>query len=620
MIRWRSVVAALAGLVGLALAAIVAGVVFGVTIDASRWRDSAAQRLSAAFGRPVALEGVVELTLGRGPALHVGGVRILNPPGFAAPALFAADQVRVRFDLLDALRGRLHILGVEATDVRLWLERAADGRTSWAPAPRSGPGFPLEAIAVGHVLLRGLAIDYHDAGSTTRRTFELDEVSGSARWNEPLRLALRGRAGPQVAYALTLEAGPAQLVRDASAQWPFTLDFEAPGTRVHAAGRFDAATSEARFEFGAGTEDLASLERLLDSRLPQLGAAALRGTVVAAPGAVTFTDLRGTLGPSDLSGHLALAFGGVRPRLSGALSVATLDLRPFLAAVQDPQDESVGVDASTRQVLPLRGLVPVDVDVDLSVGRWIGLPVEVRDARLGLSAGTRGVRMPIRATVAGQPLSGHFELDTDAATPTLAIRFDATDVALGSEGRALMGPAGIEGTLGRVGLRLGGRGETLGSLMRDLEFALTVAGARLSYGNGAGGRAIAFTLDTLDVVAPRGERLRGSARGTLLGERAKLAILGGTLPALLREPATPVELDLATAEARLHVAGTSRAPRRRATRISASAFEPAARGIWRVGWVSRRSRTCPSTCAGACGSPATRGISTERRSRSAAAS
>jgi hypothetical protein len=53
VIRWRSIGAAMAGLVGLALVAIVAGVVFGVTIDASRWRDTAAQKLSAALGRPV---------------------------------------------------------------------------------------------------------------------------------------------------------------------------------------------------------------------------------------------------------------------------------------------------------------------------------------------------------------------------------------------------------------------------------------------------------------------------------------------------------------------------------------------------------------------------------------
>ena len=58
----------------------------------------------------------------------------------------------------------------------------------------------------------------------------------------------------------------------------------------------------------------------------------------------------------------------------------------------------------------------------------------------------------------------------------------------------------------------------------------------------------------------RGERLRGSARGTLLGERANLSFRGGTLPDMLGKRALPVELDLATAFAQLRIEGTLARP------------------------------------------------------------
>ena len=560
MTRWRNIVAAIAALVVLALGAIVACVVFGVTIDASRWRDAAAVRLTAAIGRAVVLEGSFELTLGREAVLRIGGVRIPNRPGFAATEFFTLGEAHARFDLIEALRGRLRVRSIEATDVRMWLERAADGRTSWASAQRSGPGSSRAAIDVGQITLHGLAIHYHDARSTTRRSFNLDEVSASATRDDPLRLTLRGRVDKQLAYAITVDGGPLRLIQEGSAPWPFTLDFEAPGTRLHASGAFDAARGEARFNFGAGAEDLAQVARLLDMKLPRFGVAALYGTVVAAAEAVEFADLRGALGKSELSGHLALAPGGARPRVSGALTVATLDLRPFLVAAQGPQDHSLDFDQLRRHSLPLRDLVPVDVDVDLSVGQWLGPPVELRDARLELRADAHGMRVPINATIAGIPFSGHFELDTAAPTPTLAVRFAAKDLALGDLARVLTGASGIEGTLGRIGLRLGGRGETLGSLVRDLELALAVTAARLSYGNVAGGRSIAFTFDTLDVAMRRGERLRGSARGTLLGERANLSLRGGTLPDMLGELAMPVELDLATALAKLRIEGTLARP------------------------------------------------------------
>ena len=560
MTRWRNIVAAIAALVVLVLGAIIACVVFGVTIDASRWRDAAAVRLAAAIGHAVVLEGSFELTLGRDAVLRIGGVRILSPPGFAATEFFTLGEAHARFDLIEALRGRLRVRSIEATDGRLWLERAADGRSNWASAQRSGPGSSRAAIDVGQIMLRGLAVHYHDTRSATRRAFDLDEVSASATRDDPLRLALRGRVDEQLAYAITVEGGPLRLLQRGSAPWPFTLDFESPGTRLHASGEFDAASGGARFNFGVGTEDLAQVARILDTKLPRVGVAALYGTAVAAADAVQFADLRGAFGKSELSGHLALAFGGARPRVSGALTIAALDLRPFLVANQRPQDLSLDFDQLSGHSLPLRDLVPVDVDVDLSVGQWLGPPVDLRDARLDLRADVRGVRAQIGATIAGIPLSGHLELDTAAPRPTLAVRFAAKDSALGDLVRVPTGASGIEGTLGRIDLRLGGRGETLGSLVRDLELALAVTAARLRYDNAAGGRSIAFTVDTLDVAVRRGEGLRGTARGTLFGERAKLSLRGGTLADMLGGLAMPVELDLATTLAQLRIGGTLARP------------------------------------------------------------
>ncbi len=442
----------------------------------------------------------------------------------------------------------------------------------------------------------------------------------AATRDDPLRLALRGRVDKQLAYAIAVEGGPLRLLQEGSAPWPFTLDFEAPGTRLHASGELDAASGGARFDFGVGTEDLAQVARLLDTKLPRFGVAALYGTGVAAADAVEFADLRGALGKSELSGHLAFAFGGARPRVTGALAVATLDLRPFLVAAQGPQDQSLDFDQLKRHSLPLRDLVPVDVDVDLSVGQWLGLPVDLRDARLELRADARGMRVPIGATIAGIPFSGHFELDTAAPTPTLAVRFAAKDWALGDPARVLTGASGIEGTLGRIGLRLGGRGETLGSLVRDLELALAVTAARLSYGNVAGGRSIAFTFDTLDVAVRRGERLR-AARAVRSSASARTSRFAAArcptcwASSRCRSRSTS-RLPLRTCASRAR----SLAPGRRTTPTSPSVFKPAARGISRDGWASRRSRTCLSPCAAARASQPTRGTSMRRRSSSAAAS
>ncbi len=563
MTRRRLVVAALVALVAGPLLALAALVLFGVSIDAARWREPIAARASAVLGRQVALDGPLELTLGRSLRLRVGGVRVLNPPGFSTAELATLGEARAQVDLAAALRGRLHVTSFEAADGRVQLERAADGRANWARtagAPvaeqAGGSALSLVDIEVERTALRNLSIEYRDARTGARRLFELDELSGTGKWHAPLALTLRGRVDKSFPYTIAVEGGPVRLLQDAGEPWPFALDFEFLGTRLHASGAVDASAGTARFDFGAGTEDLAQVERFLQQKLPKFGVAALTGRVVARAGAIEVNDLHGLLGESAVDGALTLALGGERPRVAGDLTLGTLDLRPFLDRDPGRRDEPLGYDELASHPLRLAELAPIDAEVVLRVGRWLGLAGDPRDAQLELRADARGVRAPFAATIAGVPLAGRIDLDTAAAPPAAAFELGATDSPLGGLAQILTGAEGVEGRLGRFTLRVAGRGETLGAVVRDLELELAVAAARLSYGNVAGGRPVAFTVDALDLAVPRGGRLRGTARGTLLGERTTLAIRGGALPDLLREAATPIELELAAAGATARARGT----------------------------------------------------------------
>ncbi len=164
-------------------------------------------------------------------------------------------------------------------------------------------------------MLRGLDVHYHDARSATRRFVALDELSGSAGPDRPLRLAARGLAlEPRLAYSLTLEGGPLRLLQDDAEAWPFTLDVKSRGARLHARGALDARQRTARFKVEADAEDLAPIERLVGSALPHFGNAAVHGTVSIEADSVRVSSLHAWLGETEFSGQLALAFGGARPR------------------------------------------------------------------------------------------------------------------------------------------------------------------------------------------------------------------------------------------------------------------------------------------------------------------
>ena len=465
---WRRVAFALPACAFLALVVAFAA---GVSLELSRWRDAAAQQASAALGRPVAVHGALQLSLGRQLELRIGDLRISNPPGFSAAEFAAVGEATVRVDLLDLLRGQLRLRGVEASDVDLRLERASDGRGNWSFTSAQEPASPRSAIDVGPIGLRRLAVHLHDQRAATRRSIELEALSGS---------------------------------------------------------------------------------------------------VLAGADEIVLTQLQGMLGEAEFSGQLTISFAAARQRLSASLSIPSLDLRPFLQSNPEPPD-----DAQAWQTLVLRELVPADIELDLSVGRLLGLPLAIDDAKLALRADVRGVRAPLRATLGGTGLSGQFDLDLAAPTPTLVLRLDARDLALDGLARDLPGLQGLEGTLERADLHLSGRGDTPGAVLRDLEMSLGMAAAQVSYRRAAAAPPIAFTLDTLQLEAGRGERLHGSAQVSLLGQDTRLSIRAGTVAEMLRERAMPLELELAQTRARLRVAGVLGPAE--ATRDAALSFDLEAR-------------------------------------------
>lgn len=517
MTRRRPLLAAIAAalllLLVAAVGAIAAAVLWGATIDVSRWRDAAAARATATLGRPVALRGPFELTLGREALLRAGGVEVRNPAGFTTGEFAVLGETRVRFDLLDAVRGALRVRSVDVDAGRLRLERTVDGRASWsfatAPAGGRSPGVGIE---VGEITLRRFDVEHDDARAARRFRLAVDELKASGHWDEPLRLSVRGHGAGRSPYTLVLAAGPPRSLFEATLPWPFELAFQHGETRLEAIG-----------------------------------------TVTAGADAIEVAELRGRVADSEVEGHLTLDLGRARLRVSGAIGVAALPLSSFL-------DDDAKFSSDAIRAVPVRDLVPLDVEVDLSVRELPGVPGDVRDVTVALRADTASVHAPIRATVAGAPFSGALALDLAAPVPVLAMRLDARDAALRDLAGVLSGPSELAGTLGRLGLRLSARGETIGALARELDLALSAEAVRLRYERGEGVRPIAVTLDALDLSARPGERLAGSARGTLQGARATLSLRGGTLPDMLREQVVPIVAELSAARSKLSIEGTLARP------------------------------------------------------------
>jgi uncharacterized protein involved in outer membrane biogenesis len=554
-----------------------------ISISAGPWRDRIGAAASEALGRRVTLEGPLELVPSLRPVLKVGGIRIANPPGFTTPELAFLGEARLRVDLAALLGKRVHVMELTAQNVRAYLERSADGQRvnyafgSKAPpasgAPQgSGAGPDLAQVKDVHfdirnVSLRQLSVEYLHGPSGSPHFFQLDELTAQAPAGQPIAVAIRGSVEKQFPYSVTFKAGETEWLLSGAKPWPFELQVEFLGGTLRLDGSIAQAQGVRVIDvlFGLGAEDLSQLERLLQVDLPKVGTTGLGGRLRYDGRRATLSGVRGVMGRTALEADLAYDFSAARPRVSGQVSLPTLDLRPFLGMPKDDGDAPPKSLLDTyreleRQTVSLRDLQRMDADLTVSVGRWLSLPGEVSDAQLQVKLEGGVLRAPVQATIAQVPLKGEARADGAAQVPSVSIELGAQRTRLGGLAELLAGIRGMQGDLERFAFKVAGRGETLGELTRGVDVELAIDNGRVSYGNVEGGRPVEVRLDKLDVRLPSGRPLAGQIRGALLGEPFDAQLRAADLPTLARTLRSPLLLTARASGAQLRVEGTLAMP------------------------------------------------------------
>jgi hypothetical protein len=560
----------LIGLIALFLLPILAAVVIAwleISVSVAPWRGAIARAASEAIGREVKLEGPLEFVPSMRPLIKVGGIHIANPPGFSAPEFASLGAARLWLDLFGALRYQFRVREISADDVVVRLEQTAEGRGNWVfnlpqaapPAAGSLPAKPMQmpvgfSFDVDTIALRKLSVEYMQQPNGRRHFFDLDELKGEAARGQPIKVTLRGSVEKSFPYLLTFTGGSGSELLNPTKPWPVEVSFEFLGTALQVTGSLTKPLQGGAVDLvvGLGTEDHSQIERLLQTTLPKVGPMALSGRVQWDDGKLLVSGLRGTMGSTTLEGDLEFETQGKRPRLSGKLALPTLDLRPFMGTAPSPGSAPPASLLDTyreleRQTFSLRELNAMDVDLTLGVGKWLSMPGDMHDAQLGIRLKDGVLKAPVQATIAQVTLRGELDADGAAPVPKFQLDLHAENTGLGGLAELLANIKGMQGELGKFGLRLAARGETLGALTRTLDVRLRVADGRLSYGNVEGGRPVEFRLRGLDVALPGGGPLEGKARGSLLSEPFDAQFKAGDLPTLAKTLRWPLTLTVRAA-------------------------------------------------------------------------
>ncbi|MGH6630956.1 MAG: AsmA family protein, partial [Burkholderiales bacterium] len=291
---WTAVSLFLIGVLGFAYVTFI-----GITVDASLLRGRIATVFSDTLGRTVRFEGPMELEISARPKLRVGGLHIANAPGFEGDEYASLGEARLALDLWPLLQRRLKIEEVTGSNVRVRLQRRADGTSNWIfllarPAQQRAaePGTPaavsadraLALLDIQQVTLENLNVEYIGPSGESHY-FDLHKLSAQSPSGKPLKVSLNGTVEKQFPYRLDFTGGVPADLSDPAKPWPVELTLTFLSSTLTVNGSVSGRSGQ--IVFGVGTENLLEFERLFQTKLPAVGASGIAGTIDFEPGKVS---------------------------------------------------------------------------------------------------------------------------------------------------------------------------------------------------------------------------------------------------------------------------------------------------------------------------------------------
>ena len=507
----------LVSLIVLVLALPIVAAVVVANLDWNRFRPTINQKVSAALGRPFAIEGDLSVRWARQPdesgwrawlpwpRVNAGDIRIANAEWAKGADLARLAQVSFTLSPLPLLARRVVIREIQLTRPSVNLEREADGRANWdfrLPDGGEPSAWRVDVNAIGFDQGR---IDYRDAHLKAELEVLVDALGKPVPFAEIVGREEAGQA--EVAtpdYIFRWQAkgryetlpvkgegkmGGMLALRDGARPFPVQAEVRVGSTEARIAGTLtdplQLGALDLRLSLSGAS--MANLYDLTGVTLPDTPPYATDGHLQArlhGEGGPEFhyRDFNGKVGASDLHGDLHFQLQAPRPRLSGQVSSRQLrmaDLGPLIGV-----QSGAGTTAKTLQaegekeaVQPGDKVLPVQ---EFRTERWRDMDAEVRLAaerivhgeRLPLSRLDVGVRLqdghltldPLRFDMAGGRLDGAIKLNGDKAPMDGEVRMSARQLQLK---QLFPGVEAMERALGELNgdVTLAGSGNSVAALL-----------------------------------------------------------------------------------------------------------------------------------------------------------
>lgn len=378
------------------LAVLVASIAALFMVDLSSYRAAVEARASTALGRPVTIDGDLEIKASLIPTLAATQVAVANIPGGSRDEMARIGRLEIGLELLPLFGGAVRITHVAVVEADIILEIGADGRGNWQFDPggndadgfeaSSDPGESIGVAYIGRLELRDATISHAGLDGRTRRLDIKSAILAMASEDDPMRIEIECIVdGLPVEVSGTTGSFGAFLA--GTENWPIDASAEIADSRISVKGTLDDPMTLAALSVDVEAEIVSAdgIERILG---------------LEPSGLPPFRALGSVSGNPDEELHLTLAVD------AGENSVSVE------GSITDPADLAeftMHFEAEIESLLPFAGILdarPPSVPAFEARGTVAGTPDEVR---------LIGVSM----TFGESDLSGDLTIALSATPPTV---------------------------------------------------------------------------------------------------------------------------------------------------------------------------------------------------------
>ena len=369
-------------------------------LDWERLKPEIAERVEAATGRRLWIDGEIAVSLLPAPTLTLTNLRLANLPGAGAPDMARIESVDLALALGPLFGGEIAVTSLALVAPVVELERLADGRPNWLLQGAMGAA-DERAVRLDSIAVTDGTIVYRGAGQGPPARIErIDAVFSARSLDGPFRgEGAFATGGAAFDFQLATGATGADGAMPATAELALADGtggalLEGTVSGLDGAPGFDGTVRATVPTPGTLLAALpVALEGVPLAALPE-GAFSARATVAARADAVSADDIQIRLGESQATGAVSWR-GGTAPSLSLEMALNRLDLDGFPPGAPVPAEPADSPTAAPDMAALFRALpagLAASLDLAIETVTYRGNVMRQARAILALDAGAVTVR------------------------------------------------------------------------------------------------------------------------------------------------------------------------------------------------------------------------------------